>query len=137
MRVQRLLLLALLCCGPLLAAAYRPYPDANISAEQWQEYFDIVQNEFGDTAQELPDVDLLLFHDAATMTFYAFTKAGNPAHPAWITRRIVEQDGEIAVEQIGYFAGDEAAFADLFDAYADITDELRDEFESTATETRP
>ena len=47
-----------------------------------------------------------------------------------VTRRVVEQDGELAMEQLGYFAGDEAPFADLFDAYSDITDEMREQFES-------
>jgi len=134
MRTRRLSWITLLCCSQLLAAAYQPYTDAKISEAQWQEYFDIVQKEFAGTEQELSDVHLLLFHDATTLTFYAFTQPENPAHPAWITRRVVEQNGSVAVEQVGYFAGDEAAFADLFDAYADITDDLRNEFESAASE---
>jgi hypothetical protein len=48
-----------------------------------------------------------------------------------VTRKVVEQDGAISVEQIGYFAGEEAPFADLFDAFSDLSDEMRKEFEQT------
>ena len=126
---RKLAVLAALLSGQLFAAAYMPYPDAAITVEQWQQYFDSVRLEFADTMQQEPDVNLVLFHDESTSTYYAFTTPGNPAHPAWVTRRLVEQDGEIAVEQLGYYAGDEAPFADLFDAFADLSDELRQEFE--------
>lgn len=128
--MPRLFLVAILLAGPLPAAEYQPYPDAAITAEQWQAYFDTVWLEFADTMQELPDVNLVVFQDESTSTWYAFTTGDNPAHPAWVTRRVVERDGELAMEQIGYFAGDEAPFADLFDAYSDITDEMREQFES-------
>lgn len=127
--MRRILWLAILLSGPLSAAVYAPYPEAEITVEQWQEYFDIVMLELADTLQAMPELNLVLFHDESTSTYYAFTTADNPAHPAWVTRRFVEQDDAIAVEQIGFFAGDEGPFADLFDAYADITDELREEFE--------
>jgi hypothetical protein len=124
------LLLAVLLTGPLPAADYQPYPDAGISAEQWQDYFDIVLLEFADTMQEVADVKMVVFDDASTSTWYAFTLPDNPAHPAWITRRIIAQDGAFYIEQIGYFAGDEAAFADLYDAYAELADEVRQQLES-------
>ena len=127
--MRSFLLLVILLSSQLFAAVYAPYPEARITVEQWQAYFDTVLLELADTKQDIAELNLVLFHDAATATYYAFTTARNPAHPAWVTRRFVEQDGAIAVEQIGYFAGDEGPFADLFDAYADITDELRAEFE--------
>jgi hypothetical protein len=126
---KRLVLVALLS-GQLFAADYKPYEDANITVEQWQAYFDTVLLEFADTMQEASDVGLILFRDETTATYYAFTTPDNPAHPAWVTRRVVAQDGEIAVEQIGYFAGDEASFADLFDAFSDLSAEMQKEFQS-------
>lgn len=128
--MRRLFLIAILFAGPLSAADFKPYPDAAISAEQWQQYFDTVWLEFADTMQELPDANLVVFQDESTSTWYAFTTANNPAHPAWVTRRIVQQDGALAMEQVGYFAGDEEPFADLFDAYSDISDEMREQFEA-------
>jgi len=76
------------------------------------------------------------FTDQATHTFYAFTAADHPAHPAWITRQVVEQDGGISIQQIGYFAGEEDPFAALFDDYLALSDELRAGFagESESTD---
>ncbi|MDA0705775.1 MAG: hypothetical protein O2907_05375 [Proteobacteria bacterium] len=128
--MRKILLILLLLSAPLPAAEFRPYPEAAISIEQWQTYFDAVRLEFGETMQEEPEVNLVLFHDESTATYYAFTIPANPAHPAWVTRRVVEQDGEVAVEQTGYFAGDEAPFADLFDAFSDLSDELGEEFKN-------
>ncbi|MDH4124056.1 MAG: hypothetical protein OEW64_09815 [Gammaproteobacteria bacterium] len=126
---RKLSVLAALLSGALLAADYQPYEDARITVEQWQAYFDTVLLEFADTMQEEADVNLVLFHDESTSTYFAFTTTANPAHPAWVTRRVIEQDGEIAVEQIGYFAGDEASFADLFDAISDLSAEMQKEFQ--------
>lgn len=126
---RKLSALAALLCGQLFAADYRPYEEARITVEQWQAYFDIVRLEFADTMQEEADVNLVLFRDESTSTYFAFTTAANAAHPAWIARRVIEQDGEIAVEQIGYYAGDEASFADLFDAFSDLSAEMQKEFQ--------
>lgn len=126
---RKLSALAALLCGQLFAADYQPYEDAHITVEQWQAYFDTVLLEFSDTMQQEADVNLVLFHDESTSTYFAFTTAGNPAHPAWVTRRVIEQDAEIAVEQIGYYAGDEASFADLFDAFSDLSAEMQKEFQ--------
>ena len=40
--MPRLFLIAILLAGPLPAAEYQPYPDAAITVEQWQAYFDTV-----------------------------------------------------------------------------------------------
>jgi len=126
---SKCLVLVALLSAQLFAADYKPYEDANITVEQWQAYFDAVRLEFAATMRETPEVDLVLFHDDSTATYYAFTTPDNPAHPAWVTRRVIEQDGDIAVEQIGYFAGDEASFADLFDAFSDLSAEMQKEFQ--------
>ena len=106
MTITRLTILILLLCSELHAATYKPFPEAQVTAEQWQEYFDIVTAEFGDTRDEISEARLVLFTDEASSTFYAFTLEDHPAHPAWITRRLVEQDGAITIQQIGFFAGE-------------------------------
>lgn len=124
MTFARLTIFVILLSSALHAATYKPYPEPQVSAEQWQEYFDIVAAEFGDTRDEIPEARLVLFTDEASSTFYAFTLEDHPAHPAWITRKLVEQDGSIAIQQIGFFAGEEQAFADLFDDYLALSNQL-------------
>jgi hypothetical protein len=119
------MLLVLLLTGSLPAATWKPFPEAAVTVEQWQEYFDIVVAEFGDTRDEIAEAKLVLFTDESTSTFYAFTAEDHPAHPAWITRQLVEQDDAISIQQIGFFAGDEQAFADLFDDYLALSDQLK------------
>lgn len=125
MKISRITCLLLCLCCPVFAASYKPYPDAQITTEQWQEYFNAVVAEFGDSRDEIPEARLVLFTDESTSTFYAFTLEDHPAHPAWITRKLVEQDGAINMQQIGYFAGDEQAFADLFDDYLALFNQVR------------
>lgn len=119
--------IALLLTSSLHAAAWKPYPEAQVTAEQWQEYFDIVVAEFGETRDEIAEARLILFTDELNSTFYAFTADDHPAHPAWITRKLVEQDGAITIQQIGFFAGEEEAFADLFDDYIALSDQVQQE----------
>ena len=59
---------------------------------------------------------------------YAFTKAGHPAHPAWVTRQVVEANGTIDMVQIGYFAGKEESFAVLFQQYQQLNNQIREKF---------
>jgi hypothetical protein len=121
MRIITFLLAAILLVGASGANAieYKPYPSAAISVRQWQDYFNQVKAAFGSSMQELSEHQLVLFKDEATATTYAFTKPGHPAHPAWITRRIEHEGSQFYIAQIGYFAGQEAPFARLFEQYQD------------------
>jgi hypothetical protein len=130
MRTYGLLLFSCLLSCQVLAAEYKPYPFAEITPQQWQDYYDIVQSEFGETKQEETDAMLVLFSDESTHIFFSFTMPDHPAHPAWITRQVVEVDGEISMEQIGYFAGHEGPFAALFQDFAELSDQLRSDFKS-------
>jgi len=127
---NRLMLVACLFATQLLAATYNPYEDSKITPEQWQTYYDTVQSEFGETREEVTDAMLLLFEDASSSTYYAFTLPGHPAHPAWITRKLVERDGDVAMDQIGYFAGEEEPFSELFQDYAELTYQIRSDLEA-------
>ena len=100
-----------------LAIELRPYPTDKITERQWSDYFAQVKAAYAASMQELPDQHLVVFHDDKTATSYAFTQPGHPAHPAWITRHIVQEGSNLDVDQIGYFAGAEAPFAVLFQQY--------------------
>jgi hypothetical protein len=128
MRVIALLLAATLVVGAsgALAIEFKPYRNEAITARQWEDYFGQVKAAFGASVQELSDQQLILFDDKATATTYAFTKPGHPAHPAWVTRRIVQEGSKMYVDQIGYFAGQEAPFAILFQQYQETNKRMID-----------
>lgn len=115
----RALLLAAALLAPSLAQAqaFRPYPAPKITEEQWLAYYLEVKSKPGTTQEVSPGQQLVVITDHATHTQYSFTALGHPAHPAWIARQVIEKDGRIEVQQTGYFAGSEAHFAELFDAY--------------------
>jgi hypothetical protein len=97
-----------------LAQQYQPYPTPRITAEQYARYAEEVKENYASTAEILKGQHLVAFSDPRTRTFYIFTTKDHPAHPAWITRQMVEEGGEVKVRQIGYFAGSEEEFAKLF-----------------------
>lgn len=123
---------ACVLASQLMAATYNPYEESKITPEQWQEYYDIVLSEFGETKEELSEAMLVLFEDTSSSTFYAFTLPEHPAHPAWITRKLVDRDGEVSMEQIGYFAGEEEPFSELFQDYAELTYQYKSDLERPA-----
>jgi hypothetical protein len=125
--------IALSLAHPAAAQEYKPFPLAQITAAQWNEYFDQVNKAHGQSKRDFPAEHLVVFDDHGAGeekkaaegrgdTFWAFTVPGNPAHPAWVTRRAVNEAGKLTMRQIGYFAGDEKAFAKLFQDYRALTD---------------
>jgi hypothetical protein len=106
-----------LAASAALAIEFKPYPGGKITEPQWADYFAQVKASFGATMQELRDQRLVLFQDKTTATNYAFTAPGHPAYPAWIARRIMQEGSNLYVDQVGYFAGQEAPFALLFQQY--------------------
>jgi hypothetical protein len=125
--MNRVLLLVMLVlqCVSAIGQEFRPFPQARITTAQWQTYFDDVKSKYGGTARTAPNQPLLVLDDG-TSTMYAFTQAGHAAHPAWIARRVVEKSGKIYVDQVGFFAGDEASFAALFQAYKSLDGKVRE-----------
>jgi hypothetical protein len=101
---------------------YKPYPLAKISRQEWQTYFDEVRAKQMVTERRFPDENLVTYYSVATGMNWAFTTPGHLAHPAWIARHVVVRDGQTLVDQIGYFAGDEAPFSALFQSYQKLTD---------------
>jgi hypothetical protein len=124
----------MLLVGPGSAQEYQPYPEARITISQWQSYLELVRNKFGDTERH-PSAKLVEFNSSDT--FYIFTEPGHPAHPAWVTQQIVKMDNGLGMRQIGFFAGDERAFAALFRAYRGRIDKVREDMKRRSQQPQP
>jgi hypothetical protein len=121
------LLMVLALSGALHAQEFKPYARSKVTQAEWERYFERVKSGHGASARELGERKLIVFSDEQTSTFYAFTQPGHPAHPAWVTSRLARTNGEIEVRQIGYFAGDRAAFEALFREYVALNNKLKRE----------
>ena len=123
---------ALGVAGVLFAVAaapqdFQPYPSPQISAEQFARYAEQVRQGYGATAEVIREEKVVVFSDPRTRTFWVFTTKAHPAHPAWITRQMVEENGQVKVRQIGYFAGSEPEFAKLFRSYQERNAQLMED----------
>ncbi len=118
-----------LMAAPALAQAYQPYPSPRITPKQWTRYGEEVRAHHGASVEVFKDRKLVAFSDEATRTFWVFTLKKHPAHPAWITRQMYEEGGQVRIRQIGYFAGSEEAFAKLFREYQERNEQLVEEVE--------
>lgn len=123
---------ALGVAGSLLAVVaapqdFQPYPTPQITAAQFAAYAEQVRQAYGATAQVVLEEKVIVFSDLRTRTFWVFTTKDHPAHPAWITRQMVEEDGQVNVRQIGYFAGSEPEFAKLFRSYQERNTQLMED----------
>jgi hypothetical protein len=112
-----ILAISLLAAIGASAQEFSPYPDSKITVAQWQTYLDLVREKLGASKRTLAAQHLETYTDQATRTVYTFTQPGHPAHPAWITLRIVENNKNSSMEQAGFFAGDEPSFATMFTEY--------------------
>ena len=124
---MRLAALGLLLAGTAAAQEFQPYPQPQVTPEQYARYAEEVRQLHGATADVVPEDNVIVFSDQRTRTFWVFTTKNNPAHPAWLTRQMVEENGEVRVRQIGYFAGSEAAFAKLFRAFQERNAKLMED----------
>lgn len=108
------------------AVEIEPFPRAKITVEQWQEYFDKVSHDFGATKRIYEEQNLVVFSNDELHANFAFTTKNHAAHPAWVTRYVIQNNDSISIAQIGYFAGDEAPFAKLFKEYAKLNDKVKE-----------
>lgn len=118
-----------LMASPALAQEYQPYPNPRITPEQWAKYGEQVRQNHEASAEIFKDKKLIAFSDPSTRTFWIFTLKDHPAHPAWITRQLYEEGGQVRVRQIGYFAGSEEEFAKLFLEYQQRNELLKKDVE--------
>jgi hypothetical protein len=118
---------AIVSCAALAAhaQAFRPHPQAHITAAQWQAYFDEVRAKHGGTEQQFAKEHLVLYNDKVSLMTWAFTTPGHPAHPAWVTRQPVTDGNRVKIRQIGFYAGDAEAFRKLFATYLVMTSRMQ------------
>ena len=127
--VAALLLVALWPDAAARAQEFQPYPSPKVTVDQWQKYLIEVRSRHEASAEIYKDKNVIVFSDPTTRTFYIFTTKDNPAHPAWITRKIVEEGGKVNVRQIGYFAGAQEPFDRMFTEYLQLNEQLKHEVE--------
>ena len=129
---RRAWLTASAATASLLAAVtgsqdFQPYRSPQVTAEQFAAYAEQVRQGYGATAEVIREEKVIVFSDLRTRTFWIFTTKDHPAHPAWITRQMVEENGQVNVRQIGYFAGSEPEFAKLFRSYQERNAQLMED----------
>jgi hypothetical protein len=113
--------------APAVAQEFQPYPQPKITVDEYARYSEEIRQAYASTAQVVREENVIVFSDMRTRTFYVFTTKDHPAHPAWITRQMVEEGGQVRVRQIGYFAGSEPAFAKMFRDYEQRNAKLMDD----------
>lgn len=123
------LLAAIAFAAPALAQEFQPYAQPKITVDQWKDYLEKVRELHEASAEIFKDKAIVVFSNPETRTFYIFTTRDHPAHPAWITRQVVEEGGLVHVRQIGFFAGRQEPFDKLFREYQMRNDDLVKEVE--------
>jgi hypothetical protein len=131
------LMLSMLGAIAASAQEFKPYPDAKVTVAQWQAYLGLVREKLGSSERSFPEQHFETYVNEGTRTVYAFTEPGNPAHPAWITRRIVEDKNGVTMEQTGFFAGDEPAFAKMFTEYQQMSERISANMHGSGTTHAP
>jgi hypothetical protein len=113
-----------LLTGQAASQVFQPYGAPQVSIDEFVRYAEQVRQSYGPTAEVIKEEHVIVFSDQRTRTFWVFTTKDHPAHPAWITRQMYEEDGQVKVRQIGYFAGSEPQFAKLFHYYQERNAQL-------------
>lgn len=114
---RQFILFALLCLWQSAAAIeLEPYASSKISVGQWNQYHRKVKKELasGRGSFKYEAGELETYSEPQSCTMVTFTTPGHKAHPAWVTTRIVVEAKKIGVHVVGYYAGNEAAYLDLY-----------------------
>jgi hypothetical protein len=117
--------LGLSVCLVAAAQQFRPYAEPRITIAQWDDYYTQVSTKFSKTLRELEADNLQMFFNETTFVTYTFTKAGHPAHPAWITRLVVAAADKVTISQLGFYAGSEQEYEKLFNSFNDLNERLK------------
>ncbi|NQD36074.1 hypothetical protein HPT27_03495 [Permianibacter sp. IMCC34836] len=128
-----IIVLLVLVSNEIGALDFKPFPSANISVDQWQDYRNKVVETCGEPQQIVAEQKLEKFQCAELGVNLAFTQQGHPAHPAWIARQPVQTGDGIHIRTIGYFAGLEPPFAELFKQYLELNEKIKSDFETKNT----
>jgi hypothetical protein len=120
--------------GTTPALEFMPYPVAKITHEQWQSFYEKARTSLGHSQRTYNDRNIVVFIDSFNGHHYAFTLPGHAAHPSWIVRRIVNHEGELHIQQVGYYVEDEAEFVELFKAYLELNEQIKPNLQDRNTE---
>jgi hypothetical protein len=99
------------------AEAGRRFEHSQITLGEWQMYLNEIKAKPGVetlTPQGRPETKA--YFVSSERTVYYFT-TGGPAYPAVVVTRLYERDGKLSLQNFGYFAGAEDAFADWFSSF--------------------
>jgi hypothetical protein len=99
------------------------FPTSKITTEQWKQYLSEISSMPGIERRE--SSRQITLTDARTMTIYAFTQEANAAHPGVVVRALVTGPAGTDVRRIGYFAGDQAAFAKWWTEFDALDAQIR------------
>ncbi|MGY8814051.1 MAG: hypothetical protein ACKVHQ_04955 [Gammaproteobacteria bacterium] len=125
--LQRLSLGLIIFCVASASSAleFMPYPVAKISLEQWESFYIEAKTKLGHSQRTYNDQHIVVLVDTFNGHHYAFTLPGHAAHPSWIVRRIVNRDGEIDIQQVGYYVNNESSFTQLFQTYLELNENMK------------
>ncbi|HXW23665.1 MAG TPA: hypothetical protein VEK73_02870 [Xanthobacteraceae bacterium] len=102
------------------------FPQSHITVAEWQTFLAEVKAKPGARDVSRPErPDILAIAVEPELTFYHFTKSG-PAHPAVVVEQVIQRDGAIYIQQFGYYAGAEDAFAQWFGKFQERADAIRE-----------
>jgi hypothetical protein len=73
-----------------------------------------------------------IVNEPKTNTFWSFTPAGHPAHPAAIKRTIVEKDGAFFIAMSGLCQAQKAACDKLMAEFRELNDRIRESMQRRA-----
>jgi hypothetical protein len=113
-----------------VALEFMPYPVAKISQEQFDTFYKKARERLIHSQRTYRQQHMVVFTDNFNGHHYAFTLPGHAAHPSWIVRRIVNHEGELQVQQVGYYVNKESAFVQLFDAYLKLNEKLKPQLQN-------
>jgi len=103
----------------------KPYPIANISLQEWNSYYQLINFKLPASKKLIQQNCMEYFADRTINAVFYFTTNCHPAHPAWVTLHVINENNQLHMGQIGYFAGHESAFAEMFKAFQVSTEERR------------
>ena len=114
--------------GTTIATDLRPYEQKKITAAEWHSYHTMIASSLASSRRLNKSTQLESFTDSKTKSSIVFTTEEHAAHPAWVTTVITTENNTLSIEVIGYYAGDQAAFNELFTLYEVMADRMRLKF---------
>lgn len=113
-----------------MTLSIKPHRTADISIQQWQEYRQLALLKYTDTTYDFKEQCLNQVIAKDIRAWLYFTQDCHPSHPAWVTIYLLENGGHLNLGQIGYFAGDEPAFAQFFKEMGTVRQRMIDGMKS-------